>query len=102
MNLAAVHSLEQELSLLLINSGKYLGKIYFTTKILFFKLYYTLAYPHISNHIVVWGAAPISQIKILAVQVNNMLRVILGVVRINGRPALSNDALWAYEIGQCL
>ena len=32
MNLAAVHSLERELSLLLINSGKYLGKIYFTTK----------------------------------------------------------------------
>ena len=58
------------------------------------KLYYALAYPHISNHIVVWGAAPISQIKILAVRVNNMLRVILGVVRINGRPALSNDALY--------
>ena len=36
LNLAAVHSLERELSLLLINSGKYLGKIYFTTKILFF------------------------------------------------------------------
>ena len=35
LNLAAVHSLERELSLLLINSGKYLGKIYFTTKILF-------------------------------------------------------------------
>ena len=30
-----MHSLERELSLLLINSGKYLGKIYFTTKILF-------------------------------------------------------------------
>ena len=58
------------------------------------KLYYALAYPHISNHIVVWGAAPTSQIKILAVRVNNMLRVILGVVRINGRPALSNDALY--------
>ena len=36
LNLAAVHSLERELSLLLINSGKYLGKIYFTMKILFF------------------------------------------------------------------
>ena len=58
------------------------------------KLYYALGYPHISNHIVVWGAAPTSQIKILAVRVNNMLRVILGVVRINGRPALSNDALY--------
>ena len=41
MNLAAVHSLERELSLLLINSGKYLGKIYFTTKILYFGLIWT-------------------------------------------------------------
>ena len=42
MNLAAVHSLERELSLLLINSGKYLGKIYFTTKILFLGARYSI------------------------------------------------------------
>ena len=44
-----MHSLEQELSLLLINSGKYLGKIYFTTKILF---YYGLS---TRNYVVVLG-----------------------------------------------
>ena len=43
LNLAAVHSLERELSLLLINSGKYLGKIYFTTKILFFVVSFVLS-----------------------------------------------------------
>ena len=43
LNLAAVHSLERELSPLLINSGKYLGKIYFTTKILFSRMHRNLS-----------------------------------------------------------
>ena len=58
------------------------------------KLYYALAYPHISNHIVVWGAAPTSQLKNLTVRINNMLRMILGVVKINGRPTISNKELF--------
>ena len=58
------------------------------------KLYYALAYPHISNHIVVWGAATTSQLKNLTVRINNMLRMILGVVKINGRPTISNKELF--------
>ena len=58
------------------------------------KLYYALAYPHISNHIVVWGAAPPSQLKDLLVRINNMLRIILGVMKINGRPTMSNKELF--------
>ena len=58
------------------------------------KLYYALAFPHISNHIVVWGAAPTSQLRNLSVRINNMLRIILGVTRINGRPTMSNDELY--------
>ena len=58
------------------------------------RLYYALALPHISNHIIVWGAAPTSQQKHLSVRINNMLRIILGVTRINGRPTVSNDDLY--------
>ena len=58
------------------------------------KLYYALAYPHISNHIVVWGAAPTSQLKSLSVRINNMLRMILGVMKRNGRPTMRNRELY--------
>ena len=60
------------------------------------KLYYALAFPHITNHVVVWGAAPTSQLGILIVRINNMLRIILGVNRINGRPDMSNADLYKH------
>ena len=58
------------------------------------RLYYALAFPHISNHITVWGAAPAYQLNTLSVRINNLLRVILGVTRVNGRPTMSNDNLY--------
>ena len=58
------------------------------------KIYYALALPHISNHVVVWGAAPTYQLHSLSVRINNMLRAILGVIRINGRPMMSNKELY--------
>ena len=58
------------------------------------KLYYALAFPHISNHIVVWGSAPAYHLKNLTVRVNNMLRIILGIVKVNGRPIISNAELY--------
>lgn len=58
------------------------------------QLYYALAFPHIQNHIVVWGAAPASHLKFLSIRINNMLRVIQGVTRVNGRPTMSNDDLY--------
>ena len=58
------------------------------------KLYYALAFPHISNHIEVWGASPTSQLRNLYVRINSMLRIILGVTRINGRPTMSNNDLY--------
>ena len=58
------------------------------------KLYYALAYPHISNHIIVWGSSPSSHLKNLTVRINNMLRIILGVTNINGRPTMSNTELY--------
>lgn len=58
------------------------------------KLYYALAFPHISNHIVVWGSAPECHLKNLTVRINNLLRIILGIVRVNGRPTMSNSELY--------
>ena len=58
------------------------------------KLYYALAFPHIQNHIVVWGSAPASHLKSLTVRINNMLRIIQGVTRVNGRPTIGNDELY--------
>ena len=58
------------------------------------KLYYALAYPYISNHIIVWGASPPCHLKSLNVRINNLLRIILGVTRVNGRPTMSNTELY--------
>ena len=51
-----------------------------------FKVYYGLVYPHLINHVVVWGSAPPSHLRILTTRLNNMLRVILGVRWVDGRP----------------
>ena len=58
------------------------------------KLYYALVYPHLNNHVIVWGSAPPSHLKSLIVRINNLLRTILGVVWENGRPLLSNNELY--------
>ena len=58
------------------------------------KLYYALVYPHLGNHIVVWGSAPPSHLKRLVIRVNNILRTILGVTWVNNRPLVSNDDLY--------
>ena len=58
------------------------------------KLYYALVYPHLTNHITVWGSAPPSHLRILVIRINNILRTILGVAWENNRPVLSNDDLY--------
>ena len=50
------------------------------------KLYYAMAFPHLTNHVVIWGSAPPSHLKVLTTRLNNMLRVIFGVRWIDGRP----------------
>ena len=59
-----------------------------------FKIYYALAYPHLMNHIVIWGSAPISHLRILTTRLNNMLRVILGIRWVDGRPVVSTDTMY--------
>ena len=59
-----------------------------------FKLFYALAYPHLINHIVIWGLAPAAHLKVLITSLNNMLRVIFGVKWMDGRPNLSTDIMY--------
>ena len=63
-------------------------------KSILMKLYYALVFPHLSNHIIVWGSSPPSHLKSLIVRVNNLLRTILGVTWQNYRPAVNNDELY--------
>ena len=58
------------------------------------KLYYALVYPHLSNHIVIWGSSPESHLKHLKIRINSILRVILGVTWENGRPTTSTNDLF--------
>ena len=63
-------------------------------KHIMFKVYYGLVYPHLINHIVVWGSAPPSHLRILTTRLNNMLRVILGVRWYDWRPNMHTDAMY--------
>ena len=58
------------------------------------KLYYALVFPHLSGHVVIWGSAPPSHLRCLTVRINNLLRTILGVTWVNGRPSLSTGEMF--------
>ena len=59
-----------------------------------FKIFYGLVYPHLINHVIVWGSAPPSHLKILSTRINNMLRVILGVRWVEGRPEMHTNDMY--------
>ena len=75
-------------------TGTFSGLRQIVSREILIKLYYALVYPHLCNHITVWGSAPPSHLKILVVRTNNTLRTILGVLWENNRPVLSNDELY--------
>lgn len=58
------------------------------------KLYYALAFPHLINHVVIWGAAPQTHLKPLSVRLNNILRIILGVEWVDGRPTIGTNVMY--------
>ena len=58
------------------------------------KLYYALAYPHLINHIVIWGSSPLSHTRVLSVRINNLLRIILGIRWTNGRPDMHTNEMY--------
>ena len=58
------------------------------------KLFYALAFPHLNNHVVLWGSSPPFHLKKLIIRVNNMLRVIFGVRWFNARPTVDTNTLY--------
>ena len=61
---------------------------------LLMRLYYALVFPHLTNHIIIWGSAPDCHLKILSTRLNNLLRVILGVKWVNHRPDISTQDMY--------
>ena len=61
---------------------------------LLMRLYYALVFPHLTNHVIIWGSAPACHLKVLSTRVNNLLRVILGVKWVNYRPDISTREMY--------
>ena len=61
---------------------------------LLMRLYYALVFPHLINHIIVWGSAPNCHLKVLSTSLNKLLRVMLDVKWINYRPNISTQDMY--------
>ena len=57
-------------------------------------LYNALVLPYLTQHLIIWGAAPSYQQHCLNIRVNNMLRLIMGVRWNNGRPLVGTRELY--------
>ena len=70
--------------------SQYIGIFYHLNKILpsevLLLLYHSFILPHLTLHIVLWGAAPEVNISKLRIKQNKLLRAILDVEVVNGVP----------------
>ena len=57
-------------------------------------LYFSLVYPHLIQNIIIWGGAPESVLAKLRVKINNVLRCILKVQYVDGRPLMSVNGMY--------
>ena len=57
-------------------------------------LYSSFVLPHILLHIEIWGAAPEVHISRLKIKINMLLRAIIGVSYVNGRPTVDTTAMY--------
>ena len=73
-----------------IKVSQYIGVFYNLNKMLpreiLLLLYYAFILPHLSLHIVLWGAAPEAHIGKLRIKQNKLLRALLNVEVVNGIP----------------
>ena len=58
------------------------------------KLYQALALPHINLHLEIWGSAPIYLLNTLETKMNNLLRIIFGIYRVNGIPTMGTREMY--------
>ena len=61
---------------------------------LLMRLYYALVFPHLTNHVIIWGSAPAYHLKTLTTKVNNLLRVMTGVRWVDNRPDISTRDMY--------
>ena len=57
-------------------------------------LYYTLVQSVVCQNIIIWGASPLTVIQPLKVKINNILRIILKVKRVNYIPNMSTSIMY--------
>ena len=57
-------------------------------------LYYSLVQSVVYQNIIIWGASPLTVIQPLNVKINNILRIILNVKRINYIPNMSTSIMY--------
>ena len=81
-----------------IRVSQFCGILFYLNKVLprriLMMLYFAFILPHLLLHIEIWGSAPDCHIKTLIVKQNQLLRAILGVSFINGRPVLGTVELY--------
>ena len=75
-------------------TGAFVGIKDFVPLNILVKLFNALALPHLMHHIIIWGSAPAYQMDRLSVRINNLLRLILNVQWVNGRPLMGTDELY--------
>ena len=82
--------------------GKINGAIYSLSNLVpqsvLIKLYFSLAQSLICQHIVIWGAIPCTSLYPLIIKINDILRNILGVKKINNVPTLATSLMYK-ELG---
>ena len=57
-------------------------------------IYFAFILPHLILHIEIWGSAPECHLRKIMVKQNQLLRAILGVAFVNGRPNIGTDDLY--------
>lgn len=57
-------------------------------------LYRSFVVPHLILHIEIWGASPMVYMKKLDIKVNTLLRLIMGVQYLEGRPTMSTNYMY--------
>ena len=66
----------------------------FTPQKTLINLYYSLIYSLVSQDIIIWGGAPSTFVKALISKINNALRIILNVKKINNIPTVSTSEMY--------
>ena len=57
-------------------------------------LYRSFVMPHLLLHIEIWGSSPSVHMSKLDIKINNLLRTIMGIQSVDGRPVIGTSAMY--------